>query len=345
MPSSTRRRSLTMKGRPGNMEHLTFSDLTRIYLRHQESRNLSPATIRAYEETFKVFEEFAGARGVTLTPAALTTDLMHDFYGWLKATPLKKPRHGSRVRSAAGTATRMRSMRAFVNFLADEGYVHQRVKVQDPAVPKRLFPVFSDDELQTIFACRYLAGDSEGAVRNRAIISLLLDSGLRLAELCGISLVDLYLEDRLVRVTGKGSKTRFVPYSATVARSLQEWLVVRGRHPGSLFELATTGVQSLCRYISRETGVSVHPHKFRHTAATRMVRGGMDLHTTKRILGHAHIETTELYLSLSNEDIRDKHDAVSPMAHFEDRHATRVIKRRRLEPRRRARMVRGTYAG
>ena len=151
------------------------------------------------------------------------------------------------------------------------------------------------------------------AVRNRALIALLLDSGLRLAEVAGITLGELDLKDQIVRIHGKGRKDRPVPFSEGTVDYLRTWIRVRGGEAGSLFGLSRYGIRQLLTRIGQETGIHVHPHKFRHTAATMMVRENMDLHSIKRVLGHSHLSVTEKYLSLSTEDLKNKHNAASPL--------------------------------
>ena len=219
---------------------------------------------------------------------------------------------GGTARWIGGLHTRVRQIRALLRFGVEEGLIPHPVKVKEPTLPKSVLAIFSEEELARVWASRYLTGESEQAIRNRALCGLLLDSGLRVGEVAAVELHDLFLEDRLVRVTGKGAKTRFVPFSAASVAYLEAWLGIRGREPGALFELTSSGVQAMLRKMSAHLGISCHPHKWRHQAATMVLRNGMDIHVVKRILGHARIETTERYVSLCNEDLRDKHDAFSP---------------------------------
>ena len=108
---------------------------------------------------------------------------------------------------------------------------------------------------------------------------------------------------------------------------------MRGDEPGALFWLKRDGVKMVLRRIQRETGLHLHSHKLRHTAATKLVRSGLDLHTVRRILGHNQLSTVEIYLSLSNEDLRAKHNAASPFESIRrqlPQEESRTKKRRRL---------------
>ncbi len=304
--------------------------LRSLYLRHQESRGLSPCTLKNCRQTLDSLARYGSDRGLALSASSFTADLLRDYHGWLKQTPLLCVNRGGRQRSAGGIAARMRVVRAFVRFLADEGLLPEAPRVRVPKVPQHAFRVFTDNEVDAIRSCRHLSGDSEAAIRNRALVNLMLDSGLRLSEVAGLEVADLHLEDRLAKVTGKGGKDRFVPFGRAVALYLEEWLEVRGRHTGSLFELKARGVDALFRRLERDLGFKIHPHAARHYAATQMVRRGMDIYALKRVLGHAHISTSEVYLTLSNADIRDQHERFSPIDDLETRRPTRIATRRRL---------------
>jgi site-specific recombinase XerD len=162
-------------------------------------------------------------------------------------------------------------------------------------------------------------GTSEGAIRNRALFGLLLDTRLRVAEAAHLEVCDLYLEDRLVRVTGKGDKIRFVPFSPLVGTRLSQWLDVRGNEPGPVFELKVTGIHSLVRAMTKATGINCHCHRWRHPCATLALKEEMDRFTLKRILGHTEIETTLIYVNMSTDDVRHKRDQFSPLTAFEAR--------------------------
>ena len=303
------------------------------YLADHRSRNSSPKTIEHYAETFRDFGRFLAATGRDPSLDALTTATFQAFRAWLVETPLRRCWRGSTVRSARSIQGRLKDLRAFTAWLAEGGQLQQAPKVPLPKVPQRLFPVFTDAELVTLFSCPHLTATGAQGVRNRALVALLLDTGIRLAELVALQPADLLLDNGLVRVIGKGDKARMVPISSAVVDRLKEWLAVRGAEPGRLFWLTRDGVKMLLRRIQRETGLHLHAHKLRHTAATKLVRSGLDLHTVRRILGHNQLSTVEIYLSLSNEDLRVKHNAASPFESIRQQlpqEETRTRKRHRL---------------
>ena len=291
---------------------LTLAEAEVRYLAYHRSHNHSAKTLEHYRETLADFRRFLAETGRPADLSALTAATLQAFHAWLVETPIRKTWRSSTRRSPHGVQGRMKDLRAFVRWLADEGLLDRPPKVAVPKVPQHLFPVFSDAELVALFSCRHLTARGDQGVRNRALVALLLDIGIRLGELVALEPRDVWLDDQLVKVTGKGDKSRLVPVSTGVAGHLREWLAIRGGEAGPLFWLTRDGVKMLLRRIRAETGLEIFPHKLRHTAATKLVRSDLDLHSVKRILGHAQLATVEAYLSLSNEDLKAKHAAASP---------------------------------
>ncbi len=126
------------------------------------------------------------------------------------------------------------------------------------------------------------------------------------------------MQGQYLRVIGKGDKQRIVPFQRESGKLLADWLKLRAslgaRETDPLFLLTYAGIVTLVRRLKAETGIDVFPHKVRHTAATKLVVAGVDLHSVKELLGHTQITTTEAYLSLAKEDLRDKHATGSPFA-------------------------------
>lgn len=243
---------------------------------------------------------------------SLTTAIVQEFAGWLRETPTRGWR-GQTERRPYGVHGSLKDLRAFVRWLRDEELLIRVVKVPVPKLPQTLFPVLTDEEVARIWKSKYLTSPSDQGKRNRALLALLFDTGVRRGEVVGLVLDDVDLDNQLITVWGKGDKQRRVPFSSGVAALLTEWIKARGEEPGSLFWLQAAGVRMLLCRIKADCGVDVlTPHQIRHTAATQMVRANMDLHSVKRVLGHSHISVTEKYLSLSDEDLRTKHAAASP---------------------------------
>ena len=332
MPASRHKLSLTRVRRTAVPSH-TLMEAEEAYLAHHHALNHSPATIDHYQWTFTDLHRFLAATQRPEDVGVLTVQTLQALHKWLVETPLKKEYRGGRTRSARSIAGRMKDLRAFVKWLADEEWIDKAPKVPIPKVPKLLFPILSDTDLVTLFSCPHLTARGEQAIRNRAIVALLLDTAIRRAEVVALTPRSLHLDHDQITVVGKGSKERIVPVSHGTKALLVEWLKIRGTDDGPLFWLGYHGIKMLMRRIQSETGLHLYCHKLRHTSASKLVRGGMDLHTVKRILGHEQLATVEVYLTLDTEDIRAKHAAASPFESVRQLLPTEVAnpkKRRRL---------------
>jgi site-specific recombinase XerD len=204
------------------------------YLAFHRARNHSPATIDHYAWTFTDLHRFLAETSRSEDLSILTVATFQAFHTWLVETPLRKVFHGGCTRSARGVAGRMKDLRAFVKWLADEDWLDKVPKVPIPKVPKMLFPILSDADLVTLFSCRHLTARGEQAIRNRAIVALLLDTAIRRAEVVALTPRSLHLEHDYVTVVGKGSKERIVPVSHGTKALLLEWLKIRGTDDGPL---------------------------------------------------------------------------------------------------------------
>jgi integrase/recombinase XerC len=246
---------------------------------------------------------------------------------------------------AAGLAPRsiqrrLSAVRGFFDFLVRESLVPQgqrltattrtnRVKsnpayeVRAPKAVRRLPETLDADQMGRLLEIP--AGDIF-VTRDRAIMELLYSSGLRLAELVSLDLAGLDLADRMVRVIGKGSKTRIVPVGTEAAAALTQWLKERLSiaQPAeqALFvgrggeRLGRRAVQNRVAYWARRQGVSmrVYPHLFRHSFASHLLESGGDLRGVQELLGHADIATTQIYTHLDFQHLARIYDATHPRA-------------------------------
>lgn len=303
------------------METTNLVDIELRFIRAQESRNLSPYTIRNYRQFFIELHRYEQERGVSLRGDSLTNDILRDVAVWLRQAPLRKPRNGRTTRNSGGLLVRLRQLRALVRWLQAEGLTNQSLFVKLPSVPQQVRESLTEAQVGKLWESSYLTGHSVQSARNRALLALMLTSGLRVAEVAGIEDRDFSWDDGIVVVTGKGDKERYVPVSRETEALIRIWMrrrdaepvEVRGKGRGKTFELARTGIQELCRKISRDVGFVFSPHRLRHTMALSYIRQGMDPFHLKRILGHKHIETTLVYVNLNTDDLRRKHAQFTPV--------------------------------
>ncbi len=217
------------------------------------------------------------------------------------------------------------TLKAFFSWLHQEGYVDDNPleHVAFPKVPQKLKEILSKEEVE-----RLLSGcDRRNPVRcrNSTILMLLLDTGLRCAELTSCKLGDVHIDRGYLKVMGKGARERMVPIGVTVRKALVEYL--RASRPGpassqidNLFlsedgkPLLVGGVQLMLKRLGRRCGVPrLHTHLCRHTFATNYLINGGDLFTLQHILGHSSLEMVRRYVTLASGFVAMQHQRFSPL--------------------------------
>lgn len=282
-------------------------------------RRLSPATVRAYRADLRDLAEAVGDADV----ADIDLEALRD---WLWRATIRGD-------ARATIARRTASSRGFFAWALDESLVPVDPSLRLVA-PKRgrtlpkVATASALDSVLTAAGARAADGDAT-ALRDAAILELLYASGLRVAELCGADVDDLDRSRHTIRVVGKGSKERIVPYGAPAARAIEAYLVggrsalvqpregtpalfvgVRG---GRLGTRAAYDIVS--RAVAPAVGAStVGPHTLRHSAATHLLDGGADLRTVQEMLGHASLGTTQIYTHVSAEKLTAAYRLAHPRA-------------------------------
>ena len=227
--------------------------------------------------------------------------------------------------SARSIARRLSAVRGFLSELVETGAVKSNVAthVQAPKPAKRLPATLDADQVANLLE---LSGDDELTIRDRAMLELFYSSGLRLAELVGLDVDDIDHDDQVVRVTGKGSKSRVVPVGRFALEAVREWLRLRSRFAAAgeraMFvsrrgtRLAMRTVQSRIKHWAtvRGTTTHVHPHMLRHSFATHLLESSGDLRAVQELLGHSSISTTQVYTHLDFQHLAHIYDQAHPRA-------------------------------
>lgn len=279
----------------------------KLYVRYLRlERNLSPNTIEAYRNDLAHLEAFMMRNDLNLEN--VTLEQLHTFAASLHEYGIT-PRSQARVLSG---------VRSFFRFLVLDGVVESDPTelLEWPSLPEHLPVVLTLEEIDRIEDSIDLS-KAEGA-RNRAIIEVLFSCGLRVSELVNMKLSDLYLEDRVLLVRGKGNKERLVPVSSKAIVDLKRWFFDRNLmkiKPGEddyVFlnrrgaHLTRTMILIMVKRQAEEAGIkkTISPHTFRHSFATALLQGGADLRSIQAMLGHEKIDTTLVYTHISNEQLR-----------------------------------------
>ena len=286
----------------------------------EKVRRLSPATVRAYRTDLHGLAEVTG-------PIDLREVDLEHLREWLwRAT--------QRGDKRATLARRTSSARTFFRWAHEEDLVavDPTLRLVAPKRGRSLPHVATADALRVILD-RLEADAREGdplALRDHAVLELLYGSGVRVSELCGLDIDDVDEQRGTVRVLGKGSKERVVPFGAPAARAIGAYLT-RGREALALRAGASTpalflgargariGPRAVYDLVTREVGPSlgssaVGPHTLRHSAATHLLDGGADLRAVQELLGHASLGTTQIYMHVSSERLAAAYRLAHPRA-------------------------------
>lgn len=275
------------------------------YLRLE--RSYTPNTLDAYLKDLQKLLNYYSDEGIDFRQVTLK-----QLDGFAKA--LQKLGVGPR-----SVARILSGVRSFYRFLTIEKEVETDPTelLESPKLGKHLPEVLSLPEIDAIEAAIDLS-KPEG-VRDLAIVEVLFSCGLRISELCGLKLSELYLEEGYIRVHGKGRKERLVPIGDSAIDRLRQWFVVRQGckvKPGEedfVFVSLRRGKRlsriSLFVYIKEyaaKAGIrkNISPHTFRHSFATQLLEGGANLRAIQAMLGHEDIGTTEIYMHVDKTHLR-----------------------------------------
>jgi len=288
--------------------------LDRFVVHLRDERRMSPHTATNYARDLRRVVEFCTAKSVP-DWSELNAHFVRGYASWRHRTGI-----GGRSIQRELSALRM-----FYKYLDRENVTHSNptLGVRAPKAVRTLPKVLDADQVS-----RLLQIDPADilAVRDYAMMELLYSSGLRLAELVGLDINDIDLQDKTVRVTGKGSKARMVPVGSKAQRALQDWLARRGclvSGSGQAVFVSKRGQRISPRAVQlrlREWGIKqgisspLHPHKLRHSFASHLLESSGNLRAVQELLGHADISTTQVYTHLDFQHLAKVYDQAHPRA-------------------------------
>jgi integrase/recombinase XerC len=288
----------------------------------QSLTDVAPTTAVAYCKDVDAFVTWA-TRAELSGPEAVTRLILRRYLGYLATRRYARP-------TVARKVAALRRYFRWLLHLEVVGHDPSR-RLSAPAGESRLPRVLGQAELRVMLdQPGVLAGLDPEAVRLRdaAVLELLYGSGLRVAELCGLRHRDLDLSHRMVTVWGKGSRQRRVPVGRPAAAALLAWLTAgrsvlaaAGKQPGepgdALFlnrRGGPLGTRDVRRLLDRRSAAPTHPHALRHSFATHLLDGGADLRVVQELLGHASLQTTQVYTHVSKEHLLNVYSRTHPRA-------------------------------
>jgi integrase/recombinase XerC len=284
------------------------------------ARGFSPNTLKAYRSDISELLVFAQSRDIQ-NPAEITIDLLRDYLWVLSETGLAK----------SSLARKSAAFRSFTAWLHKNQVIEvdPGLRLRTPKQNKPLPTVVSRESLAQVFESLQLKAtpDNPQGMRDLLIFELLYATGARVSELVGLNLEDIDYGRSLLRVLGKGSKVRMVPYGKPAAEALESWIrqgrpQLESEHSHSALLLNSRGKRVGVRQVyglvascleSTPTGAT-GPHSLRHSAATHLLDGGADLRSVQELLGHASLGTTQIYTHVSIERLKDGYKNAHPRA-------------------------------
>ncbi len=218
------------------------------------------------------------------------------------------------------------ALRAFYRYLRLEGKAQKdpTANFRAPKLPRKVPRFLGRRDMEKLLV--YPAGEAFAKLRAAAAIELLYASGMRVSELLGLRLESVNFQQGWLRVFGKGSKERMVPVNSAALARLKEYLAARQQKFGGQAVVDELFVNRSGGRLSRQqmwkdivafgrgAGVEIHPHPhlFRHTFASHLVQGGADLRSVQEMLGHASLNTTQIYTHVDKGDVKRAHDKYHP---------------------------------
>ncbi len=289
------------------------------FIRHLEfERRLSPLTCKNYRRDLEALAEYCRRSDIGAWSE------LDD--GHIRAYSAACFRKGLSARSIQ---RRLSAARTFYRYLMREKHVGKNpvTSVSAPKGRKRLPANLDADRMARLLD---IPGDGAIVDRDRAMLELLYSSGLRLSELTDLNCGDIDVQDRTVRVTGKGNKDRIVPVGREALKALLQWQQSRpdiaGIDEPALFvsnrgtRISTRNVQARVSHWARRQGIdsNVYPHLFRHSFASHLLESSQDLRGVQELLGHANISTTQVYTHLDFQHLAQIYDQTHPRARKKD---------------------------
>jgi len=264
-------------------------------------RGLSINTIKSYEFDLFQFKNFIIENNINESPQKCSSSTVKRYL--YKNFSKKKSRSQTRSISA---------LKSFFNYLLFEGKINSSPlnDIESPKIENRLPEVLTEDEIKRLISSVNL--DSDFGQRNKTIIEVLYGTGIRVSELTELKLSNIFFEENILKVTGKGNKERFVPLGEIASIQIKKYLTnrdklkINSKFSDILFlnrygrQLTRSMIFKIISdsYKRIDPDKKISPHTLRHSFATHLLKNGADLRTIQLILGHESITTTEIYTHL-----------------------------------------------
>ena len=279
-------------------------------------RGLSDNYQLSTRRSLEGFAEWLSRARKVVEPRAVTLELIGDYLSDRKKSGL----------AAASIKLIVIAIKIFFRFLLSRKKIEKSPAeiLPLPRIERYLPETLNELQVETLLAAA--TTDHPLGCRDRAMVELLYASGLRISELTNARMENMNLDDRVIRVTGKGNKMRLVPVGRKACEAITAYLekerpgLVRRRTTSHVFlsirgtKLTTVRVWQIIRRIARHAGLQAYPHLLRHSFATHLLSNGADLRVIQEMLGHADISTTQIYTHVDQHRLKAVHHKFHPRA-------------------------------
>ena len=292
-----------------------FAENVDVFLNDLKFRNRSQYTIEFYRRELRKFMHTLEDMRFRTNLRAITADLIKDEY--------VRYMYDEKGVKHATIACSLRALKAFLNWATERGIIEanpmNKIKIGEPKPPT--IETFTRDQIRDLLSQpnpKLFVG-----LRDLTIMIIMLETGVRVRELCDIKMNDVRMTDEQILIEGKNGEDRLVPIQTQAKRILTRYIKARGNSPVDWLFITVDDEKmnrdSLRRRIAKYgrmaniTNVRCSPHTFRHTFAKMSVKNGADIFTLQRILGHKTLDMVRRYVNMFGNDVKEAHSRFSPV--------------------------------
>ncbi len=281
------------------------------FIAYMKSRGRSENTLINYESDLMQFAEYLKGQGIT-DVSGIDRNSIRIFLSNILGIGSKK----------SSASRKLSAVRGFVKWLAVRGIIQSDPGegLKGPKIENSIPKAISYEDTIRLLT----EGPDEGKnnMRDRLLLEVMYSAGLRVSEVVGLNWDDIEIDERMLRVVGKGSKERRVPFGKGVQKMLEEWAIATGNE-GAVFKsgkscserIAARTVHRIIIKAGENLGIyNISPHTLRHCFATHMLEHGAPLRVVQELLGHESIATTQKYLLITTEQIKKSYMQTHPRA-------------------------------
>jgi integrase/recombinase XerD len=308
------------------------------FMLYCSSKNLSKKTMKAYEQTLKLFGSYMQEKFAVEEVEKVQTGHIRQYIKYLrergkytttsnqKSIEINKPHNRKDYKKEISDATinnYIRNIKVFFNWLYEENEIRKNPveKIQKIKTERKMKETISEEEFKALL--RSFDTTKLHGYRNQIIAKLLLDTGMRIGECLTLTIENIDIKNKVILVENtKGKNQRYVYFSIRMGDSLRRWLQYKDRYIETEFlfptnkgtQLTINAYETQLKKAGEKIGIKIHPHQLRNNFAKYYLLNGGDFFTLSKILGHSSVSVTEqAYMDLTTEEINKKYQKHSPL--------------------------------